>query len=180
MPMRLADLVPTSPSHYDRADPTKKASAKLLKALAENPVEKFTRHLKAIGPTSIYQVCLDVWLTLERHGEAATRLACEMMCDYAARNFVLDVSHHVLSDEWREVVESKKEAVLGLFMAAKGWGYEASRGGGGAGRRRCWAGGAVLILESMFCHCSSILNLCPQFGKMLTLWVFGELGNEKG
>lgn len=107
-----------------------KASANFLKALAENPVEKFTRHLKAIGPACIYQVCLDVWLTLERHGEAATRLACEMMCDYNARNFVLDDANHVLGEPWREVLEGKKEAVLGLFKAAKGWGGEARSGGG--------------------------------------------------
>ncbi|CAD7948832.1 unnamed protein product, partial [Amoebophrya sp. A25] len=59
--------------------------AKLWSQAEENKEDKFCRNLQHVPEETVYKVALDLWLTVERYGEPAIRVALETMLDRDTR-----------------------------------------------------------------------------------------------
>jgi len=51
---------------------------------------KSVSSLKGVDHDIIYKLCLDTWLSVERYGEAAVRVASECIYDIRSQNFALN------------------------------------------------------------------------------------------
>eukprot|EP00392_Amoebophrya_sp_AT5.2_P018849 g19490.t1 len=96
--------------------------SRLWSQVDEDKDKKFLRSLQHVPEETVYKVSLDLWLSVERYGEAAVRVALETMLDRDCRNLLLNNDWSVLDrgDRFAQVVANKKTQCKNYYLGNKG------------------------------------------------------------
>ncbi|CAD7968811.1 unnamed protein product [Amoebophrya sp. A120] len=94
---------------------------KLWSTTDENKQDKFLRNVNFVENETVYKVSLDLWLSVERYGEPAVRIALETMLDRDCRNLVLNNDWPTLDrgDRFSQVVQMKKKKCKDNYLNLK-------------------------------------------------------------